>query len=135
MTRLFFAALAALSMAPQDIRFVALDIVLETGDRSLAAYQFELLPGSSKIVGVEGGEHSLFADAPYYDPAALQGGRIVVAAFTTEEGAPAGRTRVARLHLQETENVEYKARLIAAASPGGDRIHPVIQVVRVGGKK
>ena len=49
---------------------------------------------------MEGGEPPAFAAPPYYDPRALQQGRIVLAAFQTQGELPAGRVRVARVHFQ-----------------------------------
>ena len=47
---------------------------------------------------------------------------------------PVGRVLVARVHLQETGKTDYTAKLMAAASPGGARIEPKIEIVRAGGK-
>ncbi len=80
------------------------DAFVDSGDRPLAAYQFEFTAVRGEIVGLEGGE-SVFTDAPYYDPAALHptaaspDDRIIVAAFSTAVDLPRGVTRVARLHL------------------------------------
>lgn len=114
---------------PPQTRFVAVDLYAETGARPLAAWQIELAC-DARIVGVEGpGEQP-----PYYDPAALQGGRIILAAFTTDPHPPAGRVFVARVHLQETAPTGYQTRLMAAASTDGDRFVPRIDVVPAGGK-
>ena len=127
--KLVTLVLAALALVPeQETRFVAVDLYADTGGKPLVAWQIEL-ETDAKIVGVEGGEKP-----PYYDPAALQGGRIILARFTTEPNPPSGRVLVARVHLQETGKTDYTARLMAAASPGGARIEPRIHVVRVGGK-
>ncbi len=130
-------ALAALPAQEPEVRFVAYDVFIDTGGQALAAYQFEAVcdEAKGKVVGVEGGEGPHYQEAPYYDPGALQGGRIVVAAFTTEPGAPSGRVRVARLHMQETGAVEFASRVIAAAQPGGARFEAKIDIVRAGGKK
>jgi len=71
--------------AEPAVRFAPLHIYLDCGSQSLGAYQFELKAASGrvKIVGVEGGQHPAFAEAPYYDPAALANDRIIVAAFST----------------------------------------------------
>lgn len=114
------------------VRFVAVDLFAETDGRPLAAWQVELscVGSEAKIVGVEGsGEQP-----PYYDPAALQGGRIILASFTTEPNPPAGRVRVARVHLMEAGATGYSARVMAAAAPGGERFEPKIELVRMGGK-
>src|SRR5262249_35839325 len=128
----------------EAIRFRAIDVYADAGQKALAAYQIEILcdDARSKIVGVEGGETKHYSGAPYYDPAALHatstgGGRIIIAAFTTEESPPAGRTRVARVHFQETGpgQPKYTARLMAAASPGGARVDARIELLRTGGSK
>jgi len=121
-----------------EMRFRALDVIIDTGGRPLAAWQIEIRgeDGASKIVGVEGGEPAPFAGAPYYDPAALQGGRIIIAAFTTDENPPAGKIRVARLHLAEPggDQLNYSARILAAATRGGERIEVRVELNEPGGK-
>jgi hypothetical protein len=122
--------LVALVPAKQ-VQFVAVDIYANSDGKGLAAWQIELDcdPSKAKIVGVEGGEKP-----PYYDPAALQGGRIILASFSTEANPPSGRVLVARVHLQETGNTDYAVKVMAAAAPGGERIEPRIDLVRTGGK-
>jgi hypothetical protein len=126
----FVLSLAALIPA-QETRFVAVDVYADSQGKGLAAWQIELecREGQAKIVGVEGGDQP-----PYYDPAALQGGRIILASFTTEPRPPAGRVLVARVHLQETGKTDYAVTVMAAAAPGGERIEPKIDLVRTGGK-
>jgi hypothetical protein len=128
------AALVALLLVAQEpTRFVAYDVFVETDGKPLAAWQFEVA-GGGKIVGVEGGE-GVYSEPPYYDPRALsEGGRVVVAAFTTGT-APSGRVRVARLHFQETGAPRYDVTLMAAAAPGGARMAPKIKLVRWGENK
>ncbi len=105
------------------VRFAPVDIYLDSGSRPLGAYQFELkvTKGKVKIVGVEGGEHAAFQEAPYYDPAALKKDRIIIAAFNTGRDLPTGRTRIATVHLQITGDVEprYELELAVAADPDG----------------
>jgi hypothetical protein len=128
--KLMTLVLAVIAMIPeQETRFVAVELYADTDGKPLVAWQIEL-QCDAKIVGVEGSGEK----PPYYDPAALQGGRIILASFTTEPNPPAGRVLVARVHLQETGKTDYTAKLMAAASPGGARIEPRIDVVRVGGK-
>lgn len=124
----------AVLAARQEARFAAYDVVVDAGEKPLAAYQLEIR-GGGQVVGVEGGEPRPYASAPYYDPAALQGGRIVLAAFTPDDGAPTGKVRVARLHVREAGPADYAAKLIVAAAPGGDRIPARLELVRLGGKK
>jgi len=114
------------STAHSGVRFAPLHVYLDSGNKSLAAYQFELeaFAGQIKIVGVEGGRHEAFKEAPYYDPAALAKDRIIIAAFNTGSDLPKGRTRVATIHLQiigETEP-QYELKLIVAADADGKEI-------------
>ncbi len=128
--------------ADSSVRFAPVHIYLDSGDTPLAAYQFELvcsvpvrtsesnassrwtsgsLRTSTQIVGVEGGEHPAFNNAPYYDPAALANNRIIIAAFSTGADLPKGRTRIATIHLQipgDTEP-EYELKLAVAADADG----------------
>jgi hypothetical protein len=91
--------------AGAGMRFLPVDILLDTGTHPLGAYQVEITAKNAAIVGLEGGDPAPFHNAPYYDPAALQpgpagsAGRIIVAAFSTDANLPAGTSRVARLHL------------------------------------
>ncbi len=108
------------------VRFAPVHVYLDAGDKPLAAYQFELRAktGQIKIVGVEGGEHPAFQEAPYYDPAALMNDRIIIAAFNTGNDLPHGRTRIATIHLQILGDAEpqYELKLIVAADKEGERI-------------
>lgn len=107
-------------------RFSPLSIYVDPGDQPLAAYQFELkaTTGQIKIVGVEGGQHRAFKEAPYYDPAALTKDRIIVAAFNTGHDLPTTQTRVATVHLQIIGEVEpdYELKLTVAADEDGENI-------------
>ncbi len=127
MTRLTLAlvalfALLSASSGPQEVRFTHVDVFLDPGTRGIEAWQLELVDpsGRAKVVGVEGGDDAVWSEAPYYDPAALQRGRIVIAAFTLE-GGPTGRQRVARVHLavQGPERVPFEVNVQAAADGEG----------------
>lgn len=100
------------------VRFMPLDIYLDSGENLLAAYQFELIvtSGDVRIVGVEGGEDPAFNDAPYYDPEALTHDRIVIAAYSMDTDLPTGRTRIATLHLQVTGDIEPEFELVLTVS-------------------
>jgi hypothetical protein len=127
------SSVTAPAPAPQPVsQFVAIDVYADTGGRPLAAWQIELNcdPSQAKIVGVEGAG----ARPPYYDPAALEGGRIILADFSTEPSLPSGRVLVARVHFQETGSPTYVPTLMAAAAPGGERLDLRIDLVRTGGK-
>ena len=112
--------------AEPSVRFAPLHIYLDSGDRSLAAYQFELeaTTGQIEIVGVEGGQHQAFSEAPYYDPAALAQDRIIIAAFNTGRDLPRGRTRIATIHLLIKGDVEpeYELGLTIAADSIGEKL-------------
>jgi hypothetical protein len=114
------------AQAESAVRFAAVDVVIDSGDKPLAAYQFELTAnsGAFKIVGVEGGEHAAFAKPPYYDPAALSRDRIIIAAFNTGRDLPKGKTRVARIHVRISgnEDPQYDVKLAVAASIDGEKI-------------
>ena len=110
-----------------SVRFAPLHIYLDSGENSLAAYQFELkaTAGQIKIVGVEGGQHEAFKEAPYYDKAALLNkDRIIIASFNTGSNRPTGRTRIATIHLQIIGDVEpeYELKLIVAADADGKEV-------------
>jgi hypothetical protein len=109
-------------------RFAVYDVTIETDGKPLAAWQLEVT-SAGKLVGVEG-----FPKPPYFDPAALEGGRIVLAGFSTD-AAPTGRVRVARLHFFEERAADPASKLIVAAAPGGGRIDAKITLVRLGEKK
>ncbi len=112
--------------AEPGVRFAPLHIYLDSGNRSLAAFQFELkaTAGQIEIVGVEGGEHKAFSEPPYYDPAALAQDRIIIAAFNTGQNLPTGRTRIATIHLQITGDAEptYELTLTVAGDEDGNEI-------------
>ena len=114
------------------IRFTAVDVFVDSGEQPLAAYQFEFAAevGGIKIVGIEGGEHSAFAEPPYYDEAAMNHDRAIIAAFNTGRDLPRGKTRIARLHLQITGGPEpqYAVKLDVAGSTDGSEIEAVVTV-------
>ena len=120
------------------VRFAPMHIYLDSGDRPLAAYQFELKArtGQIKIVGVEGGEPPAFHEAPYYDPAALMHDRIIIAAFNTGTDLPHGRTRIATIHLEILGDSEpqYELKLFVAADTEGHSF-PAISSIEMGDKQ
>ena len=110
------------STAQPGVRFAPLHIYLDSGSSSLAAYQFELkaAAGQIKIVGVEGGRHEAFKEAPYYDKAALTKDRIIIAAFSTSSNLPKSRTRIATIHLQIIGDTEPQYKLILNVAGDAD---------------
>ncbi len=113
-------------------RFSYVDVFVDSGARPLAAYQVELVGhvdgGSVKIVGVEGGESAAFRDAPYYDPAAMQGERVVIGALSTLPAGdlPSGKVRIARVHVMVSgggnSETTYELKLVTAAGVDAERI-------------
>ena len=112
---------------PPKVRFVWLPVYVDSADMPLAAYQFELkaTQGDVTIVGVEGGQHAAFKKPPYYDPAVLKKeNRIIIAAFNVGNDLPAGKNRIASVHLMVEGEIEpeYKIELTVAADPNGKKI-------------
>ncbi len=113
--------------APAD-RFQPVNIFIDSRDEPLAAYQleFSVKSGNAKVVGVEGGEHPAFKEAPYYDPKAIQQERVIIAAFSTSaaDKLPKGKTRVATIHLQiaSEQKPEFNLKLETAATVNGQNI-------------
>jgi hypothetical protein len=121
------------------VRFRAVDIWLDTKDQPLAAYQIEFKPDDAfqddvKIVGIEGGAHEQFANPPYYDPAAMQQERVIIAAFSTAkaDSLPQGRTRIATIHVQITGEAEpeFVTQTMALATTEGRAIEATVQIVQ-----
>jgi len=121
----------AVEPAQGPIRFRPVHVYVDPAGAPLAAYQLEIVvDGNAMIVGVEGGEHPAFAWPPHYDPAALTGGRIILAAFDTGTELPTQRTRVATVHMRETGSVEpsYHATLQIAGGPDGRPIEATVEL-------
>jgi hypothetical protein len=116
------------SQTTNTIHFKTIDIFVDSKEKPLAAYQLEFKSqtGNAKIVGVEGGEHEAFKEAPYYDPKAMQQERVIIAAFSTntEGQLPKGKTRVATIHVQVTgdKDPDYAVELETAADSQGKKI-------------
>lgn len=114
-------------------KFIAVDVFVDSGAAALAAWQVEVKLGAgAKLAGVEGGESAgVYAAPPSYDPAALMNDRVIIASFSLEDAAklPAGRVRVARLHVQlpggamsAAQAIErFEAALQAAADAEGKK--------------
>jgi hypothetical protein len=135
---LLLLATIATAQAEAPAHFRALDVYLNTGDKPLAAYQIELRDSAKRmnIVGIEGGGHAAFKKPPYYDPAAMMGERIVLAAFSTDKELPVGNVRVARIHVQIIgEGVpDIAATVKVAADEGGTKMPATVSIL-TGGKR
>lgn len=105
------------------MRFVTYELFVDPAGESLAAWQvrFEDPTGATKLVGVEGGNDASFGDAPFYDPKALQGGAVVLAAFDAAGAGPRTETLVARVHVAITgdQDPEFNLTAEVVASPNG----------------
>ena len=119
--------------APAGVRFEYIDVYVDSGDVPLAAYQFELTDaaGSIKIVGIEGGEHQAFATPPYYDPEALKNNRVIIAALSTADDLPTGKTRVATVHVQVEADLipEISINLNVAGDVQGNELDAEVSFV------
>jgi len=121
------------------VRFSSVDVYVDSGEKPLAAYQLELAVevGDVKIVGIEGGEHAAFKEPPYYDPSAIRRDHVILAAFSTDTQLPKGNTRVARIHVQITGDVQpqYAVKLNVAASTDANKISAKVSITPEGGAK
>lgn len=114
------------------IRFAALEVVFDTGDAELAAWQVELEDptGRATILGVEGGRPEAFRETPYHDRRALGRGRIVLAACQPRGPLPSGRARVALLHVrvEGPGEPDFRFRGTVAAERDGTRFDARVTV-------
>ncbi|MEO0424439.1 MAG: hypothetical protein AAF184_19030 [Pseudomonadota bacterium] len=117
--------------ATENVRFEAVDVLIDSHGVPLAAWQFELTERSAamRVVGVEGGEHPAYATAPYFDRDAVARGRadrIIVAAYSLRDDVdlPTGATRVATVHVQLTGSLrpDYQLIQIVAGDSSGRAI-------------
>ncbi len=68
-------------LPPASGSFVAIDVTLPPPAHGLGSYQVEITaPQGVRLVGVEGGDDA-FSAPPYYDRAALQQNRVIIAAI------------------------------------------------------
>lgn len=118
--------------------FGAVHVYIDSGGHALAAYQLEAASDGAgvKIVGIEGGEHPAYRQPPYYDPAAMQHDRVILAAFSANQAGdlPRGRTRLATIHyMSETgAPARFAAKLITAADAQRQRIAPTLTLESAG---
>ena len=129
-----FVALAFVSAAQESqptntIRFRAVDVFVDSTNKPLAAYQLEFTASAgARIVGIEGGGHATFKEAPFYDVKAMQHERVIIGAFSTAKAdkLPTGKTRVATIHLQiqptGDQPPRFEVQVKAAATVGGKKI-------------
>lgn len=123
----------ALAQDDVNIRFEVIDVMIDSGEIPLAAYQLEVWAETEdgaaattvRIVGIEGGEAEVFRHPPYYDPAAMQDNRVIIGDFSTAAAGelPSGKTRIASVHVQITGGEPtFKFRLDVAGDVDGREI-------------
>ena len=119
-----------------EVRFVPVEVIIDTGDRPLAAYQLTMhaTRGDVRIVGIEGGDPgSVFTDPPYYDPRAMQLDHVIIADFSVAPAGdlPRGRIRVATIHVRVVgaEAPAFQAELTAAADDTGAPVDATTSLV------
>jgi hypothetical protein len=123
--------------AAAGVRFAALHVIVDAGEAPLGAYQVEVraVEGDVKVVGVEGATAdergalaAAFTRAPYYDPAAMMGERVVIGDFSLDDALPSGRVRVATVHVRIAGDAapRFEARVMAAADGQGKRIEATV---------
>lgn len=107
-------------------RFGTVDLFVDSAQTRLGAWEmeFKATTGQVEIVGIERGDNPDFHDPPYYDPAALKSNRVIVGAFNITNDLPAGKTRVARLHLHISgaQKPVYAVNLVVAGDKEGKPI-------------
>ena len=120
----------ATSTRPQS-PFGYVDLHIDPHGQPLAAWQLEFIArdNSATLVGVESGDSPAFKDPPHYDPVALSGNRVILAAYSTAAELPTSRTRIARLHLQFTKpDPAFNVRLITAAASDGMKLDAAVSI-------
>ena len=120
-----FLMLVCIVTAQNKNHFTVLELEVDSGKHSLAAYQIELKYGDQlKIISIEGGEKA-FSVAPNYQKKKPVESRLILAAFNLNDSmAPKGRTIVCRIHImyRGDEIPKIDLSLMAAAKVGGQRI-------------
>lgn len=131
-------SLSTIAPAAGRVAFVPVEVWVDPRGAALACYQVEVTvtAGDATLVGIEGGEHRAYEEAPYYDRRALTGQRIILAAYSTAGDLPTGPTRVATLMFRVAGATApaYAATLQVAASPDAKPIGGAATTLRpVGG--
>ena len=115
-----------------EVRFVVVDVWMDSGKKDCAAWQCEVLYDKARIsiLSLEGGK-DFFKEPPFYDKRGLKAGHIYLAAFTTEKKeVPEGKVLIGRLHLQVLGDAAptLDIKLIDASSFAGEEIKPSFEI-------
>ncbi|MEZ6196256.1 MAG: hypothetical protein R3F20_11110 [Planctomycetota bacterium] len=115
-----------------ETEFAVFDLWVDGVPSGLGAWQIEVRDeaGAAKLVGVEGGDHAAYPEPPRFDPAALQGGRVVLAAFSTAGELPRGEVRVASLHYLIEGEPDLAVTLEAAVDADGLDLDVPVRLTR-----
>jgi hypothetical protein len=113
------------------VTFVPVDVFIDPQGQALACYQVEIaaIVGDVKLIGIQGGDAG-FEEPPYYDPRALQSGRVIIGAYTLAGNPPTHKTRVATLNFMISGRVapQYQATLRVAGSSNEKSIPAVVSL-------
>lgn len=132
------------------LHFLAIDIQLPAKEANqLEAFQLEIFQLNStdsyQLVGVEGGEVFGFEEPPYYDPKAINGQRVILAAIKSDaKGANenqsssevSGTQRLVRLHwvgsvpLKSPDEFKIKRAMFLGSSGSVIQAELQIQVIQ-----
>ena len=131
---LFFFSLLQADQSELKIktRFVTVDLMVDSENAKVAAWQCELRYDKEKIsiVGIEGND--LDKTPPRYDSQGLKSGRIKLAHFQVDESKLGkGKFRLARLHLMVKGDLVPGMKLISklTADPAGNTFSGRIFIV------
>jgi hypothetical protein len=120
-----------------DVAFVPVHVFIDPHGKPLACYQVRITAtaGDATLVGIEGGDSSAFNNAPYYDPRALQGNRIILGAYSLDPNPPAGNTRVATLMFRVAGSTapSYDAMLEVAGTTDAKPIAATVSLAIAAG--
>ncbi len=112
--------------APARAVFGTVEVWADSGGEPIAAWQVRLRAQRAgvKIVGIEGGAHEAYAQPPYYDTRAMQNDHVILAALSTADDLPVGKTRIASVHYMSETGAppRFEAQFIAAANTDAQRI-------------
>jgi len=113
---------ASTAVADGEREFSTVRVQIDTSAAELSAWQLraEFADPDTRIVGIEGGTDAAFAEPPHYDPRALNGGEIILAALSAHQDLPAGPTTVAVLHVEHAQENLPRLMVIDLIAVGRD---------------